>query len=171
MNRILTINPINWDLRSPYSFPNLGMPPAGRVGGGAPVELSRNGELVIAGVTLTPYHSNTPGSDHAVSPTYDQAGFSDEQSARIVFSGVGFADMGAYVLQRPSNQRVMLLIQNRTVAQLFFAFDREADNTSCVAIAAGGSREWDIRVPQGNLSLYAAAAGDVVIAYQNNSVT
>lgn len=168
----ISLSPINWDFRSPYSFQSLGMPPAAvDAAGGAAVSLDANGNVVVAGYPLQAYVSNTPLSNNPISPVFDQAGFGDTQSIRALFTGAGFSTAGSVVLLRPSNQRTQLIIQNNTLGVLYYAFDRDADNVSCIGIAAGGSREWDIRVPQGNLSLYALANGSAVIEFMNNNVS
>lgn len=169
--RPISLAPINWAFRSPYSFPSLGMPPAGRTAGGAAVSLDAQGNVIVAGQPLQAYISNTPLSNNPIIPTYDQASFGDVQTIRVDFTGVGFSTAGSYVLQRPSNQRAQLLIQNNTVGLLYYAFDRDADNVSCISIAAGGQREFDVRTGQGNLSLYALAAGNAIIEFMNNNVS
>lgn len=183
----LSIPAISFRFRSPYEFQasTPGLPPAGAPKGGAPLrfvapitEANPYGTTSVAGRVLTPYTSNTPGpnQNQAVVATFDQGAYGDIQTAFVNFPGAGLPQDGAgnnilVVLPRPTQQRTQLLIQNNTIGKLYYAFDRTADSVSSVYIAAGGSREFDQRIPQGNLSLYSLAAGNAVIEYMNNNVT
>lgn len=173
--RPLFIPVIDFTYRSPYSFPTMNLPPAGRVAGGATVEVNEAGQPMVAGLTLNSYQSNTPANANPVAATYDQASFGDMQTTVAAFTGTGLPVDGNgnpvnFVVQRPPNQRTQMLIQNNTLGNLYYAFDKIADNTSCVLIPAGGQREFDSRVSQGALSLFAVAAGTAVVEYMNNNL-
>jgi hypothetical protein len=89
----------------------------------------------------------------------------------IVFPVVFAAAGERLVLNRPNAMRTSLLIVNSTVAGIvFYTFDRVADNVSCVPIIAGGNRLFDFSVPQGDLHLFAAGAGTVIIEYMNRDI-
>jgi hypothetical protein len=89
----------------------------------------------------------------------------------IVFPVVFAAAGERLVLTRPNAIRTSLLIVNSTVVgNIFYTFDRVADNVSCVPIIAGGNRLFDFSVPQGELHIFAAAAGTVIIEYMNRDI-
>lgn len=86
------------------------------------------------------------------------------QTVPIVFAGAG--EMIA--LRRPQGRRVELTIQNLTVVgNVFYCFDRTADNATCIAIGPGGNRIFDKGIPQGDLHIFSSGAGTVVIEYMN----
>ncbi len=101
-------------------------------------------------------------------PDYNTALYSDATTFGVVFAGAG----QAMVLPRPQSWRILLLIQNLSVlGNIFYTFDRNADNTSCIAIGAGGNRLWDSAVPQGDLHIFSTGAGTVTFEYMNRDIS
>jgi hypothetical protein len=81
------------------------------------------------------------------------------------------ANQPILALARPSNQRVMLLVQSQFAAgNMFYQFGKPADGFSSIAIIPFGNRLWDSSVPQGDLWLFSAVNGLAVIEYMNNNI-
>lgn len=89
--------------------------------------------------------------------------YGDIQSAFVALAN----GVDKLVLSRPGNTRVFLLIYNPNAANLYFAFDQQA-NASCLPIPPGGNLLMDVFVPQNDLHLfYTGAAVTVPIMYSN----
>lgn len=164
---------INLQSRSPYYPPNSGanMPHA-------PIPLDiwydAAGNPTVNGQRIQAAQNSGNATPHgAVVPTFDNAKYGDSVVITLSPTGVGVIQLNnsPIILQRPNNTRTLLLIVNQTLAQIFYDFDKNASQAS-VPIAAGGNRLWDGVVPQGNLSLWANAAGvnGVIIEYMNLDV-
>lgn len=168
---LFSINPLNQG-RSPYDPsrfsalppPSMTVPRVQEINGvpainGAPLGPAGGGQATPAGQV-------TPQSI----PTYSRALYGDAKIIAVTFTGAGLAPapFSPFVLARPNNTRISLLIQNVSVAgNIFYNFDQDADNTSSIVIGANGNRIWDYTCPQGNLSLFSSGAGVVVIEYIN----
>lgn len=144
----------------------IGIPPANV----APaIVQSAGGIATIQGVPLPKLQpASVPGeSVKAPTPEYNPALYGDMIVFPVVFAGAG----EQLVLQRPNNTRISLLIVNSTVVgNIFYTFDRVADNVSCVPIPAGGNRLFDFSVPQGELHIFSTGAGTVIIEYMNRDI-
>jgi len=135
-----------------------------------PVSRARDGGIKIAGQTLpvSPAAPQTPVAQIG-QPVYQPGLYGDAFTFPVVFAGAGASGIA---LPRPKNKRVLLLIQNQLAANnIFYCFDRIADNVSCILIGAGGNRLFDSVVPQGNLYIFALGAGSVVIEYMNIDIS
>lgn len=172
------IQPINWQFRSPYQFLRPGqLPPAGQNVNAAAPTLNDAGNIVIAGSELQPYQNNAAtGEQGATVAVVDNSKFGDSVISAVIFTSVGLpldnnGNAITFILPRPNNTRILLLIANTTLGQLWYNFNSPAGVGVGVPIAAGGNRLWDTAVPQGNLSLFATAAGTVQIEYMNNNVS
>lgn len=144
----------------------IGVPPAYV----APPIVGDSGDVAtIQGVPLPKLQpASVPGeSVKTPTPSYDPSMYGDAIVFPVVFAAAG----EQLVLQRPNNTRISLLIVNFTVVgQIFYTFDRVADNVSCVPIPAGGNRLFDFSVPQGELHVFSTGAGTVIIEYINRDI-
>lgn len=134
------------------------------------------GVPTINGVPIPPSDSTEPHSTTVLptleqrtpTPQYDPSRYSDAETIPVVFSASG----EQLVLRRPSTTRISLLIVNLSVVgNIFYVFNRTADNVSCVPIGAGGNRLFDNSVPQGELHIFASGAGTVIVEYMNRDIT
>lgn len=134
-----------------------------------------NGEPFVKGVPLAP--SNRKVSESLINrrvneqvisqPVVNRAGYGDVIAIPIAFAATG----ERMVLPRPNNIRTLLTVQNlNVVGGIGYAFDRQADNFSCIQIPAGGNRIFSDAVPQGDLHIFAAAAGNVVVEFMNKDI-
>lgn len=100
--------------------------------------------------------------------TYCPSMYGNMATFPIVFGAAG----ELVALDRPSQTRISLLVQNLSVVgNIFYCFDRPADNVSCVAIGAGGNRLFDFSVPQGDLHIFSTGAGVVIVEYMNQDIS
>lgn len=175
---IAMLSPVNLSLRSPYSFnTSPGLPPAVVNAGGANVTVDENGATTIGGFTLQPFqNASNAVSALETQPTYDTGKYGDAVVLPIVFGAAGLpldnnGQAITFVLPRPNNTRISLLIQNATVlGQIWYQWGKAADNVYSVGIPSGGNRNFADSVPQGNLSIYSSGAGIVLIEYMNANV-
>lgn len=173
----------------PYVFPVLnfrGRSPFQVIGGAlpgvppsypnTPVVEVRDGQAFIGGTPLTPWGSpmqtlalSSSSLKDVAEPdaTYNRSIYGNAVTLPVVFAGAG----EAMILARPSQTRISLLIQNLNIAGgINYCFDRPADNASCILIANGGNRLFDISVPQGDLHVFAAGAGTVILEFMNQDI-
>jgi hypothetical protein len=167
---------VDFGQRSPFAGRvMIGVPPAYF---NPPKTQDNGGSVTLHGVPLPKYAPGTPQGEAKLTPIpgespimpmpmYDAAMYGDA----IVF-GVTFAAAGELlVLPRPNAWRISLLIVNSTVVgNIFYTFDRVADNLSCVPIVAGGNRLFDLSVPQGDLHIFSSGAGTIIIEYINRDI-
>lgn len=160
--------------RSPFSRRSLiGIPPATVE---PPVIIQSGGQPSIGGIPLAPDNApaqngivNPPGGSPATisEPIYTPGIYGYAVTISIVFAGAG----EIMALRKPNTTRTLLLIQNFSVAGLItYCFDRPADNATCIAIGAGGNRNYDVAVPQGELHIFSSGAGAVNIEYMNQDL-
>jgi hypothetical protein len=179
MGRPFVIPGVNFSGRSPFQLRNGAMPgiaPRSIL----PPELTGAGSLQSAqGVPLRPY-GGTPGSlirsespvhaENPPRPVYNPGIYGNAYTVPIVFVGAG--EIVPAVMNRPSQTRISLLIQNLSVVgNIFYCFDRTADAVTCIAIGPGGNRLFDVSVPQGDLHIFSSGAGVVIVEYMNQDVS
>lgn len=169
-------NAIDFSDRSRFSLrPMIGVPPA--YAKPLKTEVNAQGVQTVNGAPLPKWEPGTPiegkvtpiPGETLVSP---MPGYSPQWYGDAIVFPVVFAAAGPLlVLPRPNQTRVSLLIVNSTVVgNIFYTFDRVADNVSCVPIVAGGNRLFDVSVPQGDLHLFSTGAGTVIIEYMNRDI-
>ena len=171
------LQPINFRMRSPYSFaPSQQALPPATMPVGAEVVADSQGNMTVAGSALTPFQNNNAVTAAPAIATFDTGNYADAVVIAIKFTAPGFAVDGMgnniiFNLLRPNNTRTSLLIVNASVlGNVYYNWDKAADNVTSVPIAAGGSRNWAQSPPQGNLSLFSSGAGTVIVEYANNNV-
>lgn len=159
---------IDFGDRSQFSIrPMIGVPPPY-----VKPEANEYGNAV-----LPKYEPATPAQDRVTpipgeSPVIPMPGYEPQFYGDAIVFAVVFGAAGALlVLPRPNQTRISLLIVNSTVVgNIFYTFDRVADNVSCVPIVAGGNRLFDFSVPQGDLNIFSSGAGTVIIEYMNRDI-
>lgn len=171
---LLDTPPLSFRGRSPFELRQTpGLPPPAA----DPLRIDyEGGQPIINGVPLPVVRSLPQDSAGIVrtievenpSGVFLPQNYGDAITIPIVFAALG----ERAVLPRPNTWRTSLLIQNLTVVgNVFYCFDRIADNISCVAIGAGGNRLFDYSVPQGDLHLFSTGAGTVIVEYVNRDIT
>lgn len=148
--------------------PRVGIPPEIKLVGGRPsvngTPLQDFGQKAVD-VVMGPLTGGKPLNEAQANYTPGQYG--NALTIPIVFGAAG----EVIALRRPSNTRVSLLIQNLTVVgNIHYCFDRQADNATCIAIAAGGNRLFDTAVAQGDLHIFSTGAGTVIIEFMNQDI-
>lgn len=167
---------LNLHERSPYQKPYLiGIP------------IARMMPPVIHFEGLIPYVKNTPlASSHKTAQEYlvNPPSIPDSKTdAQPSFQSQFYGDSGTFsvnlatgipqlVLKRPAKTRVLLLLQNlAAVGNAAYAFDSSPAIASSINIAAGGNRNWDSAVPQGDLWMISNANIIVAVEFINKDVT
>lgn len=112
--------------------------------------------------------SGTPAgvtASGAIIPAGVQNVYGDMFIIPITFTAAG----DLFVLERPKNKRVLLVVVN-TIAlnTINFAFGRAADNVSGIPITSGGNVFFDTAVPQNDLHVFSPAVGTILVGYINN---
>lgn len=164
---------MNFAQRSPWEVNQTpGIPPA--VQSPPAIEFS-DGIPSVEGVPLgeieKPLHdfahnTRTAGMPTSVIPVFDGSQFGDSIIIPVTFAALG----EQIALARPNMTRVLLTIVSMFAAagqNIFYAFDRTADNVSCIPIPPGGNRIYERAVPQGELHIWAPGAGTVIIEFMN----
>jgi len=167
---------VDFGQRSPFSGRILiGVPPAYI---NPPKTQSNGNNVTLYGVPLPKYTAGIPQGEAKLTPIpgespivpmpmYDPALYGDAIIFPVVFAAAG----ELLVLRRPNAWRTSLLVVNSTVVgNIFYTFDRVADNVSCIPIVAGGNRLFDFSVPQGDLHVFSTGAGTVIIEYMNRDI-
>jgi hypothetical protein len=167
---------VDFGQRSPFAGRvMIGVPPANM---NPPKTQSDGNSVTLFGVPLPKYMAGKPQGEAQLTPVpgqspivpmpmYDPALYGDAIVFPVVFAAAG----ELLILPRPNAWRTSLLIVNSTVVgNIFYAFDRVADNVSCVPIVAGGNRLFDFSVPQGDLHVFSTGAGTVIIEYMNRDI-
>lgn len=163
--------------------PILGVPAPGTTIGrpppiAAPQVIQRHGQASVDGIAL-PLQPGPPLLRNQQQGRQAEAtGLPPERIVNVgqfgeaITIALTFAAAGEVVaLARPDQTRISLLIQNLSVGgNVFYCFDRQADNVSCIAIGVNGNRLFDSAVPQGELHLFSTGAGVVVVEYMNKSI-
>lgn len=104
------------------------------------------------------------------------AGMTPEETRRVpaaIYNGGIYADMvqmlvplaagqEALALPRPKNTRILLVIQNPGVSNLYVAFDQVASNAA-MAVPPNGNLFFDAAVPQNDIHILYGAAVDILI--------
>lgn len=135
------------------------------------------GRITSYGIVLSPSPVNSQAAilspneaqetHQPASAVFDPANYGEEDDIPITFAVAG----DLLVLPRPNQTRILLLIQNLTVAGgIAYAFNKPATINVNTTIIAGGNRLWDKVVPQGDLHVAAAGAGNIVISYINTNI-
>lgn len=114
-------------------------------------------EPAYPGAIYTPGSSPLPQGNKVVSK------YGDMQSLTVNLVN----NVDSLVLSRPSGTRVFMLIYNANAANLYFAFDQQA-NASSLPIPPGGNLFFDNAVPQNDVHLFYIGANVAVpILYIN----
>lgn len=173
---VFTVPAVDFSQRSPFAFANTGQTPVAP--DYAPVRFdTANGVPSIAGTALEPFHGAGPQGNAPPQASFDTGKYANSVIFAVTFTGAGLpVDANGqpinFVLPRPNNTRVLLTVQNQTVAGLvFYAWDAVASNVACMQIPMNGSLDRSSgTVPQGNLSLFATGAGTVLVEYANANI-
>lgn len=149
----------------------IGIPPSLKT---PTIRTNDAGEITIAGQSIpiaplpatlsVPSNAMNVGKAPLPAPVSDEDNIGESVTLPIVFAGAG----EVIALRRPQGRRIGLLIQNLSVVgNVFYCFDRAADNATCVAIGAGGNRLFDKAIPQGDLHIFSTGAGTVIVEVIN----
>jgi hypothetical protein len=166
---------LNFAGRSPFSVRSaIGVPPAYAP---APDVQFKSGTPVVGGIPLATsgktaqeYLFNPPSDPDAVKPipSYNAGQYGEEGQITINL----LAGIPQIALRRPAKKRIQLTIQNQNaVGNVGYNFDNSPSTNGSVLIAAGGNRQWDTVVPQGDLWLISAVNAVVQIEFINLDIT
>jgi hypothetical protein len=162
---------IDFKYRSPFSQKVSPGIPRSPTNDAAVVSVASDGTPVVAGMPLRSLPINQPAAQMQPIPNYDPTNYGDVTTFRFTFP-IASGAFESIVLRRPVQTRISLLVVNLSVVgNVFYCFDRTADNVTCIPIPNGGNRLFDTKVPQGDLHVFSTGAGDIVIEYMNRDIS